>query len=60
VGANPTQARAIALFLIGSICLAAGIARDTSWLLIALGVLIAAGSVALFLKCKPWETEGEL
>jgi hypothetical protein len=55
MGANPTQAQAVALFLIAFVCIAAGFAADVSWLLFIIGLALLAASIALFLKCKPWE-----
>jgi hypothetical protein len=55
VGSNPTQALALAIFLIAFVLLAAAFASGGSIVCI-LGFVAALGaSVALFLKCKPWE-----
>jgi hypothetical protein len=59
MGANPTQAQAVALFLIAFTLIAAGLAADINYLLVLLGVLFLAGSAMLFLKCKPWEHNEE-
>ena len=55
MGANPTQAQGVLLFLIAFTLIAAGLAADVSYLLVGLGVLLLGASVMLFLKCKPWE-----
>jgi hypothetical protein len=55
VGANPTQALAFAVFLIAFVLLAVSFATGGNIVAI-LGFVAALGaSVALFLKCKPWE-----
>jgi len=58
MGANSTQAQGLAVFLIAFVCIAAGFAADINYLLVGLGVVLLAGSAALFLKCKPWEHSG--
>jgi hypothetical protein len=55
MGANPTQAQALALFLLAFTLIAAGLAADINYLYVLIGLALLAGSVALFLKCKPWE-----
>jgi hypothetical protein len=55
MGANSTQAQGVTLFLVGFVCIAAGLAADINFLLVLLGLALLGGSVALFLKCKPWE-----
>ncbi len=55
MGANPTQARALVLFIIAFVVIAAALAADVNYLLLLLGLAGLGGSVALFLKCKPWE-----
>ena len=57
MGTNSTQARGVALFLIGFTVFAAGIGKGYSIVLIAAGVAILGVSVAVFQKCKPWEQE---
>ena len=59
MGANPTQARGVALFLIAFTFIAAGLAADVNYLLVLLGVLFLGASIMLFLKCKPWEHNEE-
>jgi hypothetical protein len=55
MGANSTQAQAIALFLSAFVFIAAGLAGDINFLWLVVGIALLAGSVVLFLKCKPWE-----
>ena len=55
MGANPTQAFALAVFLIAFVMLGAAFASGGSvvWFL---GFAVAlAAAIALFRKCKPWE-----
>jgi hypothetical protein len=54
VGANPTQALALALFIVAFTLLAGALAGGG--IIYILGFLVVLGaSVALFMKCKPWE-----
>ena len=55
MGANPTQAQALALFLLAFTLIAAGLAADINYLYVLIGLALLAASIALFLKCKPWE-----
>ena len=55
MGANPTQALGVVLFIVAFVLFAAGLAADVSILLLGLGVAVLAASVGVFLKCKPWE-----
>jgi hypothetical protein len=58
MGANPTQAIGITLFLIAFVLLAGALAGGG--ILLVLGFLIALGaSIAMFMKCKPWEHQKE-
>jgi hypothetical protein len=59
MGANSTQAQAIALFFVAMICVAGSLAADLNWLLMILGLAILAVSAVLFRKCKPWEIKEE-
>ena len=59
MGANPTQAQAVALFLIAFVAIAAGLAEDINYLYVLIGLALLAGSIGLFLKCKPWEHNEE-
>jgi len=59
MGANPTQALALLVFLTGAILFAAAIFVGGSVLLLLLALVAIAASVALFLKAKPLENIGE-
>ena len=59
MGANPTQAQGVALFLLAFTLIAAGLAADINYLYVLIGLALLAGSVGLFLKCKPWENSEE-
>jgi hypothetical protein len=58
MGANSTQAVAIVLFLAGFTVLAGGFAGG-GILITLLGVVLIGVSCFFFLKCKPWEHQGE-
>ena len=53
MGANPVQAQGITLFLLGFVLVAVGLAGSAIFLIA--GLVVVAGSCALFLRCKPWE-----
>ena len=55
MGANSTQAQGVALFLVAFVCISAGLAADINYLWLVLGLILLVASVAVFLKCKPWE-----
>jgi len=58
MGSNPTQAIGITLFLIAFVLLAGAMAGGG--ILYGVGFLILLGiSIAMFLKCKPWEDQKE-
>jgi hypothetical protein len=58
MGANPTQAIGIALLLIAFALLAGAMAGGG--ILYLVGFLVLLGiSIAMFLKCKPWEDQKE-
>ena len=58
MGANPTQAVGITLFLIAFVLLAGAMAGGG--ILYLLGFLVLLGiSIAMFLKAKPWEDQKE-
>ena len=59
MGANPTQAQAFLIFLIGFVLTTAGFAVGGNFILILLSVALLVGSTAMFLKCKPWEQKEE-
>ena len=54
MGANSTQGLAVVLFLAGFTFLSGSMFTGSVLYLVPF-VLSLAGSVALFLKCKPWE-----
>jgi hypothetical protein len=55
MGANPTQALALLIFMIGFTVGAAGFGLMGSVVVGIIGVALAGGSIVLFQKCKPWE-----
>lgn len=55
MGANPTQAKGVALFFIAITLIAAGLAADVSVVSLLAGLAALVASIVLFLKCKPWE-----
>jgi hypothetical protein len=59
MGANPTQAQGLCLFLIAFALIAAGFAADINYIALVVGVLALGASIMLFLKCKPWEHNEE-
>jgi hypothetical protein len=59
MGANSTQAKGVVLFFVGFTLIAAGFAADVNIAAVSAGVACVVASVALFLKCKPWEHQQE-
>ena len=59
MGANPTQAHGAVLLIIAFTLISVGLAENIGVLWLLLGLVAFAISVALFLKCKPWEQKGE-
>jgi hypothetical protein len=59
MGANKTQAQAIALFLVAFVAISGGLAADINYIWVVLGLALLAGSAMLFIKCKPWEYNEE-
>ena len=57
MGANATQAQALVLFLIAFVFFAGGLAANIGYLYIVIGLACLGASIALFLKCKPWENQ---
>jgi hypothetical protein len=55
MGANATQAQGVTLFLAGFVCISGGLAENIGYLWLILGILLVGASIALFMKCKPWE-----
>jgi hypothetical protein len=59
MGANPTQASGVALFLVAFTAISVGLYYGSSMLWILVGIALLGGSAALFLKAKPWEHREE-
>jgi hypothetical protein len=59
MGANPTQALALLVFLVGSILLAAGLRVGGSIPLIIVGIVVTAASIPIFLMAKRIQTAEE-
>lgn len=55
MGANPTQAQGVLLFLVGFTLIAAGLAENIGVIWLLLGLVSVGISIGLFLKAKPWE-----
>jgi hypothetical protein len=55
MGANPTQAQGVLLFLVGFTLIAIGLAQNIGVIWLILGLVGVAISIGLFLKAKPWE-----
>lgn len=55
MGANPTQALGVSVFLISFVFIAAGMAAGGNLLLILLGLVLIGVSLGISLKAKPWE-----
>lgn len=58
MGANTTQAVAISFFLVAFVLLAGAFAGGGIILAVGALVLLAVASF-FFLKCKPWEEQGD-
>jgi hypothetical protein len=59
MGSNPTQAQGFVLFLIAFALLAGAFASGGGLVYVAGFVVFLGASIALFLKCKPWEHNEE-
>ena len=59
MGANPTQAQGVLLFFIAFALIAAGLAANINFIAVLVGIAVLGASIALFLKCKPWEHSEE-
>jgi uncharacterized membrane protein len=59
MGANPTQAQGVVLFLVAFTLIAAGFAADISIVTVLVGLVLMGISIMRFLKCKPWEHNEE-
>jgi hypothetical protein len=55
MGANPTQALALLVFLVAFVAIAAALFSGGSILLFVLGFVLLGVSTAIFLKAKPLE-----
>lgn len=55
MGANPTQAYGVTVFLIAFVLVAAGLAAGGNFLYILGGIALLGVACAIFLKCRPWE-----
>ncbi len=56
MGSHSLQAVALTIFLLGSVAVAAGFALGGQIAVLALGLLLLAGSVFLFRKCRQVES----
>ena len=55
MGANSTQGLAMLVFLAAFTCLSGALFADGSLVFFVLFLVLAAVSVGLFVKAKPWE-----
>ena len=55
MGANPTQAQGLVLFILAFVLIAAGLASGGSVMYILIGLALLAAACGLFMKCKPLE-----
>ena len=55
MGANPTQAYGVISFFLAFVALAGAFALGGSIILIVVAIILVGVSVAISLKCKPWE-----
>lgn len=55
MGANPTQAYGIIAFYLAFAALAGAFASGGSLVLVIVAIVLLGVSVAISLKCKPWE-----
>jgi len=55
MGANPTQALGVLLFIVAMLLLAGGLAAGGSALLLAGALIAFAFACVVFQRCKPWE-----
>ena len=55
MGSNSTQGVAVLVFLVAFTCLAGAFFAGGNIMFLVLFVIVAAASVALFLKAKSWE-----
>jgi len=57
MGANPTQAYGVITFFLAFLALAGAFALGDSVVLVIVAIVLLGVSVAISLKCKPWEAE---
>ena len=57
MGANPTQAQGVLIFLVAFVFIAAALYVGGNMLLALAGLVALGGATMLFMKCKPWEHE---
>lgn len=55
MGANPTQALGLSLFLAAFVFLAAGLASGVNAILIITAAALLAAACGVFYKARPWE-----
>jgi hypothetical protein len=55
MGSNPTQAHGFIFFFLAFVALAGAFASGGSIVLVVLAIMLLGVSVAICLKCKPWE-----
>ena len=55
MGSNPTQAYGFIVFFLAFVALAGAFASGGSILLVVVAIVLLGVSVAICLKCKPWE-----
>jgi hypothetical protein len=55
MGANPTQAYGVIAFFLAFVAIAGSFASGGSLVLIVGAIVLLGASVAISLKCKPWE-----
>ncbi len=55
MGANPTQAYGFIVFFLSFVALAGAFASGGNIMLVVVAILLLGVSVAISLKCKPWE-----
>ena len=55
MGANPTQAYGLMLFIIGFVLIAGGFAAGSNFMYILVGLAVLASGCGLLMKVKPLE-----
>lgn len=59
MGANPTQAYGFIVFFLAFTALAGAFASGGNIVLVVVAIVLLGVSVAISLKCKPWEDAGD-